>query len=322
MSLRLSAFAAALFAAALVTPVSAPVQASARPVAEGAHDNASYECSDDALTGARGSRWTRDPSTLTPRQARAREELLARTLARTSLTSAEREWADGATRRKVGLARIPAVTIDVYVHVISDGTRGNLTQQQVVDQVEVLDAAFASSGFRFALKEVTRTTNPSWYTALARQSTAEQEMKQTLRRGTLRDLNLYSADLAGNLLGWATFPNGTYTAMDGVVLRDGSFPRGATTGYNLGDTATHEVGHWLNLYHTFQGGCSTSGDYVSDTPAEAEPAYQCSTRDSCPAPGADPIRNFMDYTPDSCMDHFTRGQGKRMRQAFLAFRDV
>ena len=217
-------------------------------------------------------------------------------------------------------------SINVYFHVIRKGTgisNGDVSDSMIQSQINVLNAAYASTGWSFNLVSTDRTTNSTWYT-MGYGSSAEAQAKSALRKGTADDLNIYSANLGGGLLGWATFPS-SYSGDpldDGVVILYSSLPGGSAVPYNLGDTATHEVGHWMGLYHTFQGGCNGSGDQVSDTPPERSPAYGCPTgRDSCRnRAGLDPITNFMDYTDDSCMNRFSAGQDSRMDSLFTTYR--
>ena len=230
-----------------------------------------------------------------------------------------------------------SAVIDTWVHVISAGpgfANGDVPDSMIRDQIRVLNESFngrtggANTGFGFELVGVTRTVNPIWFTEMATSFAVELEAKTALKRGGNGTLNIYTID-GGPYLGWAYFPqivnNETYRNLDGVVLDWRSLPGGTFAIYSEGDTGSHEVGHWLALYHTFDGRCGRNGDYVADTPSEFSPAFYCPVgRDTCSSPahpGLDPIYNFMDYSQDSCMYEFTAGQASRMQAAWAAFRD-
>jgi hypothetical protein len=235
-------------------------------------------------------------------------------------------------RAETGSAeRTGTVNVNVYFHVITNTSgAGNVSDAAIANQITVLNNAYsgatggANTLYRFTLVSKDVTANNTWYTCTG--GTCEQQMKNALHKGGAADLNFYTNNMGGGLLGWATFPSDYASApkMDGVVCLYSSLPGGSTSPYNLGDTATHEVGHWVGLYHTFQGGCNGNGDFVSDTPAERSPASGCpSGLDTCRnKAGLDPIENFMDYSIDSCMFKFTAGQAARADALTLQYRGL
>jgi hypothetical protein len=213
-----------------------------------------------------------------------------------------------------------AVTVPVWFHIVTKTSRqgvvtGEVSDAQIAEQLQVLDDAYAGRGFTFALAGVKRVDNSRWFDGCARYG-IEVDMKASLAVDPAHNLNFYSCK-PGDYLGYAYYPDSfdEHDTRHGVVVLHSSFPQGSTTNYNEGDTGTHEVGHYLGLAHTFEGGCAEPGDYVADTPPEDTPAFGCPVgRDTCPGGGPDPIFNFMDYTYDSCMNTFTAGQDARMQE--------
>lgn len=219
-----------------------------------------------------------------------------------------------------------AATVPVYIHKMlgTDGS-GDVTQAQIDAQIAELNQDFAGqeltgtaadTGFTFTLAGVDTYYNNQWHKD--RQSTT---YRTQTRLGGRNALNIWLVDFG--YLGIATFPwdYSRNPGIDGIRVQYSSLPGGSATNYDQGKTATHEAGHWFGLYHTFQGGCTTTNDEVDDTPAQASSTSGCPTgRDSCSLPGLDPIHNYMDYTQDSCMYQFTAGQVARMSDAWMQYR--
>lgn len=215
--------------------------------------------------------------------------------------------------------------VPVYVHVmLSASGAGDVTQAQIDAQIVELNqnfgggesAAAANTGFTFTLAGVDRWYNTQWHTD--KQSTV---YRSKTRQGGANALNIWLVDF--KYLGVATFPwdYSRNASIDGIRVHYDSLPGGSIANYNQGKTATHEAGHWFGLYHTFQGGCTTTNDEVADTPAQGSSTSGCPEgRDSCTLPGLDPIHNYMDYSYDACYNQFTPDQSGRISQMWTAYR--
>lgn len=238
------------------------------------------------------------------------------------------------------------ITIPVVVHVLYNTTVQNISDAQIQTQIDVLNADFrklnadkskipaafsglaADSEIQFCLAK--RDPNGLATTGIQRKSTTvtsfstNDAMKKASTGGldawsSSSYLNLWVCNLGSSLLGYAQFPGGT-AATDGVVVNYTAF---GTTGtaqspFNLGRTATHEVGHWLNLRHIW-GDANCGSDLVTDTPTQQTSNYSCPTfpRVTCSnGPNGDMFMNYMDYVDDACMYMFSAGQKARMQALF------
>jgi len=226
----------------------------------------------------------------------------------------------------MALRSLPKIQVPIYFHVINKGKTpadGNVVDQRLIDQVDVMNKYYKTMNVSFTLAGTDRTTSAKWQGGSIG-STEESDMKTKLHKGDVGTLNVYLTAATDGTLGWSSFPwdYASEPKMDGIVIHFETVPGGAYAQYNLGITLVHETGHWLGLYHTFQGGCS-GGDDIADTPAEAGPNFGCPTTapDTCSSdPGDDPIHNFMDYSDDVCLTDFTNGQIQRVHDSFQTYR--
>lgn len=227
------------------------------------------------------------------------------------------------------------IEIPVVFNVLYRTAAQNVSLAQLQSQIDVLNEDFAATnadynltstynsvksgniGVRFVLDQVKRrsTTKTSWSTNDAMKKSA-QGIAPT---SPTTKLNIWVCNMGGGILGYAQFPGGA-SATDGVVLDDNATGRTGTAAapFNKGRTATHEVGHWMNLRHIW-GDATCGNDQVSDTPTHNTANYGCPAAghlSTCAGTPVEMTMNYMDYTNDACMYMFSAGQKSRMLAVF------
>ncbi|KFY91477.1 hypothetical protein V500_04645 [Pseudogymnoascus sp. VKM F-4518 (FW-2643)] len=215
--------------------------------------------------------------------------------------------------------------IPTYVHVLYDGSitdeeSGDVPDSMIEDQHEALNNAFSDIGFKFELQRTERTDNKAWSNG-----DNESDMKASLHEGDASTLNIYVVSNLGGKTGDTKRPEDydSNPVMDGCSILYTTMPGGSNPSYKEGITLVHEVGHWLGLYDTFEGGCTAPGDYVDDTPFQATASVGCPIGiNTCPQEGDDPVHNYMDTSDDTCRNNFTPGQAERMAQIAKQYRGI
>lgn len=222
------------------------------------------------------------------------------------------------------------INIPVYFHVVYSSAAENVSDAQITAQIKVLNDDFrkanndinqippefsgaaADSEITFTNAGTFRYSNSTsaWGTNDAVKSAYPPITPET-------HLNVWVCNIGGGILGYAQFPGGKSTT-DGVVLLYSSLPNGSAAPYNEGRTATHEVGHYLNLRHIWGDGRCRQDDFVTDTPSSDGPNYGCPSYPTVNCKSTDMTMNYMDYTNDACMYMFSEGQKSRMRAIFAS----
>ena len=230
------------------------------------------------------------------------------------------------------------IQIPVVVNVLYRTTAENISLAQIQSQIDVLNKDFnatnsdfnqvpslfsgvkANVGISFVLEAVYRkaTTKTSWGTNDAMKITSQGGIAPT---SPTTKMNLWACTIGGGILGYAQFPGGS-SSTDGVVIDSKYLGNTGTAVYpfNLGRTATHEVGHWMNLRHIW-GDATCGSDLVSDTPTHnaansGVPAYPHYS--TCSGTPVEMTMNYMDYTDDRGMYMFSNGQKSRMAAVFVS----
>lgn len=234
------------------------------------------------------------------------------------------------------------VEVPIAFHIIVNQQgvvlQGNMSDR-INNQIQVLNSVYNKFNIIFKLNSIDTTINDTWFDRASyyTDQNALRQMTSSLSKNPGKIMNVYALG-SQQVLGESAFPwyPEKGTSMDYIVINYNTLPGGPNTffdgKYNEGKTLVHEAGHFLGLLHTFEGAnavCSSSrndgcniGDQVDDTPSQKLCYFDgCDgNADSCPAPGKDPVKNFMGYNPDACMNEMTQGQGDRLIQSIVKFR--